>query len=42
VAALPVKDVEETIRPFFIRYVERKLIWEYANRQRALPKCNRK
>ena len=42
VAAFPVKELDEEIRSFFIRYVERKLIWEFAQKWGAAPKCNRK
>jgi len=42
VAAFPVEELDEEIRSFFIRYVERKLIWEFARKWGTAPKCNRK
>jgi hypothetical protein len=42
VAAFPVQTVDTKLRPLFIRYVERKLIWEYAQRWKIAPMCNRK
>ena len=42
VAAFPVDHLDKDIRPMFIRYVERKLIWEYTQTFERLPTCNRK
>jgi hypothetical protein len=42
VAAPPVNKLGNQLRPLFIRYVERKLIWEYALEWGVAPKCNRK
>jgi hypothetical protein len=44
VAALPipVEQLTEPFRSLFIRYVERKLIWEYAWKWGSAPFCNRK
>jgi hypothetical protein len=42
VAALPVSSGNEHLDPLFIRYAERKLIWEFANRWGHAPRCNRK
>ncbi len=50
VAAFPVSKLNDEIcdelnnklRPFFIRYVERKLIWEYAEKYLTHPKYNTK
>ena len=42
VAAFPVGNLDDQIRPLFIRHVERKLILEYALKWDAPPKCNRK
>jgi hypothetical protein len=42
VAAFPVEGLNDELRPLFIRYVERKLIWEYAKEHHAAPKCNSK
>ncbi|MFC1580079.1 hypothetical protein ACFL4N_04135 [Thermodesulfobacteriota bacterium] len=42
VAVLPVKLINVDIRPYFIRYVERKLIWEYARKYNSPPLCNLK
>ena len=42
VTALPVDSVREQTRPFYIRYVERKLIWEYVETWGGAPSCNRR
>ena len=42
VAAFPVNELSPQLRPLFIRYVERKLIWEYALKWDVAPKCNKK
>jgi hypothetical protein len=40
VATFPVGSMDDRIRSAFIQYVERKLIWKYAQRWGALPVCN--
>lgn len=35
-------DLNDKLRPLFIRYVERKLIWEYAQKWCDAPECNKK
>lgn len=42
VAAFPEKILDKEIRSFFIRYIERKLIWEYTHKYNERSKCNRK
>lgn len=42
VAALTVDSLSIEICPLFTRYVERKLIFEYALKWGNAPKCNRK
>jgi hypothetical protein len=42
VAAQPVVDLEEELCPLFIRYIERRLIWEFASKHGVPPKCNKK
>jgi len=42
VAAMPVTDVPEKLRHLFIRYVERKLILDYAVEHESQPILNRK
>jgi len=42
ITAFPVEGLDEEIRSLFIRYVERKLIWEFAQKWGTAPKCNRK
>jgi len=42
VAAFPVVELSGKLRPLFIRYVERKLILDYALRWGRAPKCNQK
>jgi len=42
VAAFPVEGLDKETRSLFIRYVERKLIWEFARRWGTAPRCNRK
>jgi hypothetical protein len=42
VAALPVRGLSDEIRPLFIRYVERKLIYDFARAHGVAPKCNKK
>ena len=42
VAAFPVKDLDESIKPLFIRYIERKLIWQFVQKWGHAPVCNSK
>ena len=42
VAACCCSDLQANIRSFFVRYLERKLIWNYIARHGQPPKCNRK
>lgn len=42
VAAFPVAGLSDEMRPLFIRYVERKLILDFAMKWKTAPKCNRK
>lgn len=42
VAAVPVDSLDEKTRSSFIRYAERKLIWDYARKWEKLPECNTK
>lgn len=42
VAAFPVSGLPDQLSSLFIRYVERKLILEYALRWGPAPKCNKK
>lgn len=44
VSGFPVPDITENqkLSPFFIRFVERKLIWEYVQEYGEQPKLNRK
>lgn len=42
VAAFPVTIIDENVSSAFIRYVERKLIWDYTERWGSLPACNKK
>ncbi|MCP4373702.1 MAG: hypothetical protein GY797_37220 [Deltaproteobacteria bacterium] len=42
VAAFSVDQLDEELQPFFIRYVERKLIWDFVLQHNAAPVCNRK
>ena len=42
VAAFSVGESDGQLRPLFIRYVERKLILDYALEWDAAPKCNKK
>ena len=42
VAAFPVQDLDEGVRPYFIRYVERRLIWSFCQKWGVQPRCNRK
>ena len=42
VAAFLVEGLDKETRSLFIRYVERKLIWEFARRWGTAPRCNRK
>jgi hypothetical protein len=42
VAVFPVNVPKKGIRPFFVRYVERKLLLDYAIRWGKAPKCNEK
>lgn len=41
VAAVPV-DLHEPHASAFIRFAERRLIWEYVQRHGVMPQCNRK
>jgi hypothetical protein len=41
VAAFPVAQLKEPVRSLFIRYVERKLILDYAVRWSVTPACNK-
>jgi len=36
----PKKTSDDTLRKCFIRYVERKLIWDYCKEHARRPKCN--
>lgn len=42
VAASPVNELDNQLRPLFIRHVERKLILDYALIWGRAPKCNKK
>ena len=42
VAAVRVPNLGESALPYFIRYVERRLIWEFYQKWAAPPRCNRK
>jgi hypothetical protein len=42
IAALPVDKMDGMLRSLFIRYIERKLIWEFAQKWGTAPKCNKK
>ena len=42
VAALPVADVGRNLKPFFTRFVERKLILDFVAKWGKPPVCNRK
>src|SRR3989442_15958260 len=42
VAAMPVDQLNEELRPSFIRYAERKLIWDYGKKWGKPPQCNKK
>lgn len=42
VSVFPVRYSNIKLRSLFIRYVERKLIWEFAKKWGCAPKCNRK
>ncbi len=42
VAAFPVEGLGEAIQPYFVRYVERKLLWDYIRKWGQPPACNRK
>ena len=42
VSAFPVNSLGDELRPLFIRFVERKLILDYARRWGSLPRCNKK
>ena len=41
-ATLPVNELDNQLRPLFIRYVERKIILDYALIWGTAPKCNKK
>lgn len=40
VAVSPMRDFKGTKRAAYLRYVESKLLWEYARRWGNLPRCN--
>jgi hypothetical protein len=40
VAVFPVKGLNKELCSLFIRYVERKLIWEFGRKWGDAPKCN--
>ncbi len=40
-AIAPVKGLAGTRRAIFLRYVESKLVWDYARRNGTAPRCNR-
>jgi len=42
VAAFPVDELSDKLRPVFIRYVERKVVLDYALKWGAAPKCNKR
>jgi hypothetical protein len=42
VAALPVADLDQNLRPVFIRFVERRLILDFTVKWGKPPICNRK
>ena len=42
VAALPIQELLGDLRPFFIRFVERKLIFDYALKHVKTPRLNLK
>lgn len=42
IAALPVDKMDGVLRSLFIRYIERKLIWEFAQKWGKAPECNKK
>lgn len=42
VAAFPVDNLDKKIQPLFIRYIERKLIWNFVKKIDLTPKCNKK
>jgi len=42
VAALPIDKLDKKIQSFFIRYIERKLLWNYIVEWNVPPRCNRK
>lgn len=42
VAVFPVIVEDPVVRSNFIRYIERKLIWDYVRRWRRPPRCNTK
>jgi hypothetical protein len=42
VAAFPVVNVGEPHRSNFIRYAERKLLWQFVQRWNVAPQCNSK
>jgi hypothetical protein len=41
VAALLVPELSTPLRALFIRYMERRLLWEYALARGTAPPCNR-
>ncbi len=41
VAAFPVEISDDTTAAFFIRYLERKLVWDYIRKWSKHPVCNR-
>jgi len=42
VAAFAINDLDEDVCHIFIRYLERKLLWEFALKWGSAPACNRK
>lgn len=42
VAAFPVSCSSDTLTSSYIRYLERKLIFNYVQKYKQLPKCNKK
>ena len=42
VCAVTVQGLNRSLQPLYIRYLERKLIWEYAQKRGKEPICNSK
>ena len=42
VAAIPIEGLGEAVQPYFIRHLERKLLWQYILKWGRPPACNRK